>query len=490
MSAVTGFEGTVIESIPLEAFLFDPDDEDGMEYEIVVMSEEGVADLYIEGDSLRGSLVSPGQSNLSIRGTSGGLAVTTRTVVGTWPELTGDLLLSDFGDLSLDPDTYWNGSDGSGSFISNNARFYNSYNQDYGSWSGWSYSNTSDMSTPGYLNQFSAITGSGFGPGEGNGIYAVSNLYGSSVIDFPGGSFTPEGFFVTNSTYATLSMEEGDAFSKAFGGPDGSDPDYFKLLVWGRKNGITTDTVEYYLADYRFESGDKDFITRTWQWVDLGMFGKVDSLLFGLASSDMGDWGMNTPAYFCLDNLYLRADQAPVVAHPLGDIQFTSSSADTTLSLAGVFTDPDDPDSSIVTSIAHNSNEDLLLLDLNGELLTVFVPSQATEDETFEVVIAGMSGAFSVTDTFAVHYQHPLGIRSQHKGNFQLYPNPSHDWFKIQGIGDVTDLRIYDLTGNLIMELPPHDRGQSVDVAALPAGAYFVVGSDRDHRFTQKLIKD
>ena len=79
----------------------------------------------------------------------------------------------DFADLSLEGERFWNGSDGSEFFSSGLARFHNDYNAEYGSWSGWSYSNTSDVSTPGYLNQFSAITGSGFGPGEGNGIYAV-----------------------------------------------------------------------------------------------------------------------------------------------------------------------------------------------------------------------------------------------------------------------------------------------------------------------------
>jgi len=114
------------------------------------------------------------------------------------------------------------------------------------------------------------------------------------------------GMLVTNSTYATLAMEQGDEFSKKFGGGTGSDPDYLKLHIWGYTQGFPTDIIEYYLADYRFENDSLDYLVKTWQWVDLSSLGEVDSLLFGLESSDMGDWGMNTPGFFCIDNVHIE----------------------------------------------------------------------------------------------------------------------------------------------------------------------------------------
>ncbi len=55
------------------------------------------------------------------------ISVSASTLVGTWPRMEGDFLLSDFEDLSLDPESYWNGSDGSGSFTTGPARFHNDY---------------------------------------------------------------------------------------------------------------------------------------------------------------------------------------------------------------------------------------------------------------------------------------------------------------------------------------------------------------------------
>jgi hypothetical protein len=73
--------------------------------------------------------------------------------------------------------------------------------------------------------------------------------------------------------------------------------------VRGYKNGIrTADSVDFYLADYRFTDNTKDYILKTWEWVDCGKLGLVDSIYFNLTSSDVGAFGINTPTYFCLDN--------------------------------------------------------------------------------------------------------------------------------------------------------------------------------------------
>ena len=66
-----------------------------------------------------------------------------------------------FEDLVLAPEKYWNGSDQSGSFKSGDITFYNSFNQDCNYWTGFSYSDMSDITTAGYGNQYSAITGRG-----------------------------------------------------------------------------------------------------------------------------------------------------------------------------------------------------------------------------------------------------------------------------------------------------------------------------------------
>ncbi len=192
---------------------------------------------------------------------------------------------------------FYNGSDLAGGFTSGQGYFYNSYNLNWNSWAGFAYSRKTDVTTAGYTNQFSAITGQGQNLSE---TYAVGN--GSPSVKFDN-TFSVSSIWITNSTYAYLSMLNGDAFAKQFGGESGNDPDWFVLTIKGFNNGIYTDSVNFYMADFRFDDNTDDYIINEWTEIDLSQLGNVDSLNFSMNSSDVGDYGMNTPAYFCLDNI-------------------------------------------------------------------------------------------------------------------------------------------------------------------------------------------
>jgi hypothetical protein len=76
------------------------------------------------------------------------------------------------------------------------------------------------------------------------------------------------------------------------------------LTITGKDSeGVVTGTVDFYLADYRFVDNSEDYIVDTWQYVDLTSLGEVKNLEFTLSSSDVGDFGMSTPAYFALDTI-------------------------------------------------------------------------------------------------------------------------------------------------------------------------------------------
>ncbi len=477
LPVITGPEMEAIDTLFLSNYIQDLDDPDGVSYAITLMSDASVADFIIVGDTLTGTFGSAGQSNLKIEGTSAGLSASDSTLVGTWPELAGDFLYADFEDLSLDPESYWNGSDEAGSFSTGPARFRNDFNTEYFSWSGWSYSNTSDITTPGFMNQYSAITGAGF-PGEEEtpGIYGISSMYGPVIIDFPEKAHAPEGFYLTNSTYAALSMEEGDMFAKKFGGADGTDPDFLKMKVWGFAGTESSDTIEYYLADYRFDESEKDYIIKTWQWVDLSGLGKVDSLMFGLESSDMGDWGMNTPAYFCMDNLLINPDQAPYVANPLPDMDVVTNGIQHIVDLSEVFSDPDDPDSLIVKTLISDHPECPIIVAIEGDSIIINTCALVKSTfEDFEVVVEGSLGGLTAVDTFVVHLEIIGGVDDQPAPVVNLYPNPSEGRFVISSDrpGEM-DVSVYDITGTEVFHNRLQLPGQEVDISAQPSGAYII----------------
>ena len=55
----------------------------------------------------------------------------------------------------------------------------------------------------------------------------------------------------------------------------------------------------------------QDFILSQWTTMDLSPLGSPTRLAFSLSSSDNGPFGMNTPAYFALDNLAVTSVPEP-----------------------------------------------------------------------------------------------------------------------------------------------------------------------------------
>jgi len=211
-----------------------------------------------------------------------------------------------FDDLALPAESYWNGSDSSGGFTSGGAHFGNNYNADFASWDGFSYSNLTDTAAEGIAAQYNAITGSGQG-GSANYTVGYIGFAAPPTVTLEEPGFV-RGFYVTNSNYAYYSMLYGDGFAKKFGGADGGDPDFFLLTITGKDiDGNVIGTVEFYLADYRFEDNSEDYIVDTWRYVDLTSLGEVVSLEFALSSSDVGDWGMNTPGSFTIDTIVFES---------------------------------------------------------------------------------------------------------------------------------------------------------------------------------------
>ena len=224
---------------------------------------------------------------------------------------TAGALAATFDDLGLGSESFLNGSTLAGGYASGGIFFENDYNATYDSFTGFAASTSTDATTPGFGNQFGNITGSGSGGSAGFGL-----AYLNARIVLP----TPQivlGAEFTNTTYAGLSMLNGDGFAKQFGGLTGEDPDFFRLLIEGIDGGgASTGIVEFMLADYRFSNNSLDFVLNQFAFQDLTSLGFVKELQFSFESSDVGAFGPNTPVYFAIDNLTTIPE--PGTAIPLG----------------------------------------------------------------------------------------------------------------------------------------------------------------------------
>lgn len=171
--------------------------------------------------------------------------------------------------------------------------------------SGWAMSKTkyNTVEAPDYVKHL-------YGAAPGSGVEnanAKSFMVGQSGSFFflqrrNANDFPLKGFYVSNSTYAYNSMKFGDMFAKKFGGASGNDQDSFVLIIYCYKKSKPVDSQRVVLADFRFSDSNKDFILNQWKFVAL-KDAYTDSIAFNLVSSDNGQFGMNTPAFFVLDGV-------------------------------------------------------------------------------------------------------------------------------------------------------------------------------------------
>lgn len=157
---------------------------------------------------------------------------------------------------------------------------------------GFTYTNKTDVESPTSIAAVPAkgVNGNTYLTGFSNGITPLQVTFAK------GASYTVKSAYFTNATYSYLAMQEGNAYAKKF-----TDEDWFKLTLTGTLADKETGKVEIYLA----KDGN---ILNTWTSADLSALGTVDKITFSMSSSDTGQFGMNTPAYFCMDKLTVTVE--------------------------------------------------------------------------------------------------------------------------------------------------------------------------------------
>jgi hypothetical protein len=174
------------------------------------------------------------------------------------------------------------------------------------------WNNTTGNETGNQCSVYYSDPVTGKGGYGGSSTFAIHGGYSSASSYSDGRSYITFGdptktcvfdyFYVNNTTYTALAMRDGNDFSTPL---SHANEGWFKLIVEGiAPDGSVTGTVEFYLADFR--SSSSPGIVTEWTWVDLSSLGEVTALRFNMQGSDVGEYGLNTPAYFAFDNLAVK----------------------------------------------------------------------------------------------------------------------------------------------------------------------------------------
>ena len=101
---------------------------------------------------------------------------------------------------------------------------------------------------------------------------------------------------LTTYVYASITDEAINDFARVF-----VDGDYLKVVFTGMRGNEATGVVECYVVDYR---DGKRAMTTEWTTFSLANLGEgYDRVSVTIETTDVGEWGANTPLYIAMDNL-------------------------------------------------------------------------------------------------------------------------------------------------------------------------------------------
>ena len=107
-------------------------------------------------------------------------------------------------------------------------------------------------------------------------------------------AFIPIGVYVNNSSSAYSYMSSANFPQNNY---------FLNIIATGYdENGAVTSDVSYPLADANGIVGE-------WKYMDLTSLGECHKLIFTLSSNDDSGYGINVPAYFCIDAFTYYAEE-------------------------------------------------------------------------------------------------------------------------------------------------------------------------------------
>ena len=173
------------------------------------------------------------------------------------------------------------------------------YNEEYAYWGGFAQSRVKDADAANglFANQY-AVYNEAAASGDSFLIYYYDsyNEPCDIVVKQQGVSLRDVMLNLTTYTYASITDEAINDFARVF-----VDGDYLKVVFTGMRGNEATGVVECYVVDYR--DGKREMTTE-WTKFSLANLGEgYDRVSVTIETTDVGEWGANTPLYIAMDNL-------------------------------------------------------------------------------------------------------------------------------------------------------------------------------------------
>ncbi|MBQ5710292.1 MAG: DUF4465 domain-containing protein [Alistipes sp.] len=177
-------------------------------------------------------------------------------------------------------------------------RFEYFYNEEYAYWGGFAHSRIKDADAANglFANQY-AVYNEAAASGDSFLIYYYDSYNEPcDIVLKKDVTLQDVKLNLTTYTYASITDEAINDFARAF-----VDGDYLKVVFTGMRGNEATGVVECYVVDFR--DGKRNMATNWDQFSLTGLGTDYDRVRVTIETTDVGEWGANTPLYICLDDL-------------------------------------------------------------------------------------------------------------------------------------------------------------------------------------------
>ena len=179
--------------------------------------------------------------------------------------------------------------------------FEHFYNEEFSYWGGFALTRKFDTAAANGLfeNQY-AVYNASASEGDGALIYYYDSYNEPCDIVLKDATMlTSVRLNLTTYTYASITDEDINSYARTF-----ADGDYLKVVftpIDRDMQPVDSQRVECYVVDYR---DGRRFVADSWNEFELDAIeGSYYGVRVVIETTDVGDYGANTPLYICMDDL-------------------------------------------------------------------------------------------------------------------------------------------------------------------------------------------
>jgi hypothetical protein len=209
----------------------------------------------------------------------------------------------------------------------------------------------------------------------------------------------------------------------------------------------------------------------------------VKELRFTMESTDSGDFGINTPAYFCMDNLTVMELQGPFVKMPIEDMIIAENASPIKLELNHYF----NASGCALTYEVSSDNTSLITAGVTVSLLTLTPLPNSTGQA--EITVNAYANGMSVTDNFTVTISTNVGIDEATFLRPKVYPNPTTSLLNVE-VEAGSGLKLYNSSGQLLLEKRTVNAKTQLSLEGYVNGIYLLIVEGVHGNSTLKISKN